>query len=80
MARMGRAITWRLAWSFGQGERITMFDLIRSLVATVRQDTRGISAMEYAILATGIVLVVMGVVFTLGTNVAAIFSNVNSSI
>jgi Flp pilus assembly pilin Flp len=53
---------------------------IRKALALLQRDEKGISALEYAILATGIVLVVMGVVFGLGTSLSKIFTTVSNSI
>lgn len=43
-------------------------------------DKRGVSAVEYALIAALIAAVIIGVVTTLGTNVKAVFSGVGASI
>jgi len=44
------------------------------------RDKRGVSAVEYALIAALIAAVIIGVVTTLGTNVKAVFSGVGASI
>lgn len=44
------------------------------------RDRRGVSAVEYALVAALIAAVIIGVVTTLGTNVQSVFSGVGASI
>lgn len=44
------------------------------------RDKRGVSAVEYALIAALIAVVIIGTVTTLGTNVKSVFSTISSSI
>jgi len=43
-------------------------------------DDRGATAIEYGLIAAGIALVIIGVTFTLGTNVQTLFTTVATGI
>jgi Flp pilus assembly pilin Flp len=52
-----------------------MFAYAHSLLARLMVDREGVTAMEYGVIAAGIVLVVATAAATLGTNVAALFNS-----
>jgi pilus assembly protein Flp/PilA len=47
-----------------------------SLVAHVTADRKGVTAMEYGVIAAGIVLVVATAATTLGNDVSALFNSI----
>ncbi|HSZ89223.1 MAG TPA: Flp family type IVb pilin [Acetobacteraceae bacterium] len=53
-----------------------MFAYAHSLLARLMVDREGVTAMEYGVIAAGIVLVVATAAATLGTNVAALFNSI----
>ncbi len=53
-----------------------MFAYAYSLVAHVRADRKGVTAMEYGVIAAGIVLVVATAATTLGNDVSALFNSI----
>jgi pilus assembly protein Flp/PilA len=50
------------------------------LVRAFLQDQSGATAMEYGLIAAGIAVAIITVVNTLGSNLAATFSNVSSQL
>ena len=50
------------------------------LVGRFLRDERGTSAIEYAIIASGVSIVIVGTVATLGTNVKALYTSVASAL
>ena len=53
-----------------------MFAYAYSLVAHVTADRKGVTAMEYGVIAAGIVLVVATAATTLGNDVSALFNSI----
>lgn len=53
-----------------------MFAYAHSLLARLMVDREGVTAMEYGVIAAGIVLVVATAAATLGTNVSALFTSI----
>ena len=53
-----------------------MFAYTFALLERVKVDRKGVTAMEYGVIAAGIVLVVATAAATLGTNVAALFNSI----
>ena len=53
-----------------------MFANAHALLARLMVDREGVTAMEYGVIAAGIVLVVATAAATLGTNVAALFNSI----
>jgi pilus assembly protein Flp/PilA len=53
---------------------------LRTQLHVLASDRRGVSAVEYALVAALIAAVIIGVVTTLGTNVSTVFNNVATSI
>jgi pilus assembly protein Flp/PilA len=53
-----------------------MIAYAHSLLARLMVDRKGVTAMEYGVIAAGIVLVVATAAATLGTNVSALFTNI----
>ncbi|MFZ0019897.1 MAG: Flp family type IVb pilin [Acetobacteraceae bacterium] len=47
-----------------------------SLLGRLMVDRKGVTAMEYGVIAAGIVLVVATAAATLGTNVSALFTSI----
>ena len=53
-----------------------LFDLLNGL----RKNTRGVTAVEYGMIAALIAVVIVGAVTTLGTKLSTTFTNVGTSI
>jgi pilus assembly protein Flp/PilA len=51
-----------------------------SLLARVTADRKGVTAMEYGVIAAGIVLVVATAASTLGNNVSALFTAIGAAL
>ncbi len=49
-------------------------------LSRLRRDERGTTAIEYAMIASGISIAIAAIVFGLGTKVNALFSSVSSSL
>jgi pilus assembly protein Flp/PilA len=57
--------------------------LLKSLPAlsvSIKNDRRGVTLIEYGLLAALIALVVIGAVTTLGSNLSTLFTNIGNSI
>lgn len=61
-----------------------MLDMIKVAawyyLPALRKDTRGVTALEYGILAGLIAVVIIGAVTTLGTNLTAVFTNISTKL
>jgi pilus assembly protein Flp/PilA len=57
-----------------------MFAYADSLLARLMVDRKGVTAMEYGVIAAGIVLVVATAASTLGTNVSALFTAIGGAL
>ena len=57
-----------------------MFAYTHSLLARLVVDREGVTAMEYGVIAAGIVLVVATAAATLGTDVAALFTSIGAKL
>jgi len=55
-----------------------VFDLI-NLVKAVYKDRRGVTALEYGLIAGGISMLIIASVNTLGTKISGIFSNLSTA-
>lgn len=53
---------------------------MRSLLNTIIGDKRGVTALEYALIAAMVAVVIIGGVSLLGTNVSKVFSTVANTI
>jgi len=53
---------------------------IRQLVGRFLHDERGASAIEYALIASGVSIVIVGTVATLGANVKGFYSSVSTAL
>ncbi len=53
-----------------------LFDLLNGL----RKNTRGVTAVEYGMIAALIAVVIVGAVTTLGTKLSTTFTNIGTSI
>ncbi len=53
---------------------------LRPLLARFLRDERGATAIEYALIASGVSIVIVGTVATLGTNVKAFYTSVASAL
>jgi len=53
---------------------------IASFFLRVRDDRRGVTAMEYALIAGFVAIAIVASVTTLGTNIAQVFTNVGNHI
>jgi pilus assembly protein Flp/PilA len=59
----------------------SVFVIVQNLLAeTLRRGDRGATAVEYALLATLIAVVIVGVVTALGVSVTAMFSNLANAL
>ena len=57
-----------------------MFAYAFALLERVKVDRKGITAMEYAVIATGIVVAVATAAATLGSKVSALFSTITGKL
>ena len=57
-----------------------MIAYARSLLARLMVDREGVTAMEYGVIAAGIVLVVATAAATLGTQVSTLFTNIGAQL
>ena len=53
--------------------------MLQNALAALK-DRKGVTALEYGVLAAGIIAVIATVVFTIGSNLTTIFSDVNSKL
>jgi pilus assembly protein Flp/PilA len=53
---------------------------IRRLVGGFLRDERGATAIEYALIASGVSIAIVGTVATLGTNVKGFYSSVSTAL
>jgi len=53
---------------------LNLFDVI-ALVKAAYKDRRGVTALEYGLIAGGISMLIIGSVNSLGTKIAAVFTN-----
>ena len=53
---------------------------MRNILSNFLANERGATAIEYSLLAAGIAGVIIAVVFGIGTNLTATFSNVSSAL
>lgn len=65
---------WRWSPGIWQRRETHMLHLIR-LTNALRKDSRGVTALEYGLIAGGISMVIIGSVTSLGTTIAGVFSN-----
>ncbi len=56
-----------------------MYDYLVTMLK-LKTDTRGVTAMEYGLIAALIAVVIIGAVTTLGTNLSGIFTKVATSV
>ena len=57
-----------------------MLDYLRMLLAVLRSDKRGVTAMEYGLIAALIAVVIIGVVTQIGANLLARFTSVSNAL
>ena len=57
-----------------------MFAYIFALMERVRIDRRGVTAMEYGVIAAGIVIVVATAAASLGSKVSTLFGNIGGKL
>ncbi len=57
-----------------------MLTLIKQHVLAVIKDRKGVTALEYGVLAAGIIAVIAAIIFTIGTNLSTIFTDVDSKL
>jgi pilus assembly protein Flp/PilA len=57
-----------------------MFAYMFALLERVKVDRRGVTALEYGVIAAAIIVAIAGVVTTLGTNIAAKFTAVSGAL
>ncbi len=53
---------------------------IAALLRRFAADTRGATAIEYALIASGVSIAIAATVFTLGTNVKGYYTNVSTAL
>lgn len=73
---------WAIAHVLARGGRgmNNTENRMRGLVRTVFGDQRGVTALEYALIAALVAVVIIGAVSLLGTNVSKVFSTVANTI
>ena len=57
-----------------------MFEHILTAFAALKADRRGVTAIEYGMIAALIAVVIVTAVTTVGTNLKSVFTNVGTSI
>jgi pilus assembly protein Flp/PilA len=57
-----------------------MLAAVKSLVPTLRSDRRAVTAIEYALIAALIAVVIIGAVSLLGTSISSTFNTVSSEL
>jgi Flp pilus assembly pilin Flp len=61
-------------------ERVNMLSVVMQRVLAVFGDRKGVTALEYGVLAAAIIAVVAATVFTLGTKLEAAFTTVQNQL
>jgi pilus assembly protein Flp/PilA len=64
-------------------QKAMLKSLKHAIVPTLRRfagDERGATSIEYAIIASGVSIVIVGVIATLGSNVKGLYSNVATAL
>jgi pilus assembly protein Flp/PilA len=57
-----------------------MFEVIVNVLHALKQDRRGVTAIEYGLIATLIAVAIVGTVSALGTKLNTIFTSIGTSI
>jgi pilus assembly protein Flp/PilA len=57
-----------------------MLEVIRNTLEVLKQDRRGVTALEYGLIAAGIVVAISAVVLGLGTKLNTMFTSVGTAI
>lgn len=57
-----------------------MLTLVKQHVLAVLKDRKGVTALEYGVLAAGIIAVIAAVIFLIGSNLSGIFVDIDSKI
>lgn len=52
----------------------------KSMVRKVRDDVSGATAIEYGLIAAGIAVAIIGIVFTLGNEISSMFASIQSQV
>ena len=59
--------------------RSMLTSTLQMLLSAIR-DRKGVTALEYGVLAAGIIAVIAAIIFTIGTNLKGMFTSVSSQI
>ena len=51
-----------------------------AMVQEIKDDESGATAIEYGLIAAGIAVAIIGIVFTLGDQISAMFANIQSQL
>lgn len=57
-----------------------MLTYVTQIALAALKDRKGVTALEYGVLAAGIIAVIAAVVFTIGSNLNTMFTNVSNKI
>jgi Flp pilus assembly pilin Flp len=57
-----------------------MLTLVKQHVLAVLKDRKGVTALEYGVLAAGIIAVIAAVIFLIGSNLSNIFVDIDTKI
>jgi pilus assembly protein Flp/PilA len=57
-----------------------MFTYCFVLLERLKADRKGVTALEYGVIAAGVIVAIATVVGTMGTNIAGMFSNVATKV
>ena len=57
-----------------------MLTYVTQIALAALKDRKGVTALEYGVLAAGIIAVIATVVFTIGTTLSTMFTNVSTKI
>ncbi len=62
------------------GAKTSVGTFVSGKVATLRDDESGATAIEYGLIAAGIAVAIIGIVFALGNDIAAFFQAVDTQL
>lgn len=57
-----------------------MYEVLFNVLHAIKQDRRGVTAIEYGLIATLIAVAIVTAVTTLGTSLKTVFTNVGTAI
>lgn len=58
----------------------TVFNFVRSRLGALRRDERGVTALEYGVIAAVVIVIGLATFLTIGETLDGVFNNVNTSL